>query len=251
MTFAGTGNDLTTLAIAALLIGLSKGGIGGPLPTMLATLMISQRASVATAVALAVPMLMVGDVFAMYTYWGTWDRKHSWALIPGGAVGVGLGLFLLRGLPDRSLRVGLGIAGLVVTGYKIFSHWRGREHYQRRAWHGPLAGLLSGVASAMLNAGGPPITSYLLLQPISPTVFMGTNTLFFAIVNLLKLPGSLAAGVVEPGALVWSLAFCPLVAAGVYLGRFFIARIHPEVFDHIMTAVLVIACVWLIVTAYM
>ena len=251
MTFAGTGNDLTTLAIAALLIGLSKGGIGGPLPTMLATLMISQRASVATAVALAVPMLMVGDVFAMYTYWGTWDRKHSWALIPGGAVGVALGLFLLRGLPDRSLRVGLGVAGLVVTGYKIFSHWRGREHYQRRAWHGPLAGLLSGIASAMLNAGGPPITSYLLLQPITPTVFMGTNTLFFAIVNLLKLPGSLAAGVVEPAALVWSLAFCPLVAAGVYLGRFFIARIHPEVFDHIMTAVLVVACVWLIVTAYL
>jgi len=250
MTF-GVGHDFTILAAAALLIGLSKGGIGGPLPTMLATLMISQRASVATAVALAVPMLMVGYAFALYTYWGTWDRKHSWALIPGGVVGVGAGLFLLRGLPDRSLRVGLGVAGLVVTGYKIFSHWRGREHHQHRSWHGPLAGLLSGTASAMLNAGGPPITSYLLLQPISPTVFMGTNTLFFAIVNLLKLPGSLAAGVVEPAALAWSMVFCPLVALGVYLGRYFIKRIHPEVFDHIMTAILVIACVWLIATAYL
>ncbi len=244
------GPDVTVLAAAATLIGLSKGGIGGPLPTMLATLMISQRVSVATAVALAVPMLMVGDAFALHSYWGTWDRKHSWALIPAGAVGVAIGLFLLRGLPDRSLRVGLGVAGLVVVGYKIFSHWRGREHYQRRVWHGPLAGLLSGAASAMLNAGGPPITSYLLLQPISPTVFMGTNTLFFAIVNLLKLPGSLAAGVVTPSALAWSLAFCPLVAAGVYLGRYVIARIDPVVFDHIMTAVLVVACAWLIATAY-
>ncbi len=242
--------DALTLGGAALLIGLSKGGIGGPLPTMLATLMISQRVSVATAVALAVPMLMVGDAFALYSYWGTWDRRHSWALIPGGAVGVAIGLFLLRGLPDRSLRVGLGVAGLIVTGYKIFSHWRGPEHHQHREWHGPLAGLLSGAASAMLNAGGPPITSYLLLQPITPTVFMGTNTLFFAVINLLKLPGSLAAGVVAPAALVWSLAFCPLVAIGVYLGRFFIARIEPRVFDHIMTAVLVIACVWLIATAY-
>ena len=239
-----------TLCGAALLIGLSKGGIGGPLPTMLATLMISQRVSVATAVALAVPMLMVGDAFALYTYWGTWDRRHSWALIPGGAVGVAIGLFMLRGLPDRSLRVGLGVAGLIVTGYKIFSHWRGPEHHQHREWHGPVAGLLSGAASAMLNAGGPPITSYLLLQPITPTVFMGTNTLFFAVINLLKLPGSLAAGVVKPTALAWSLAFCPLVALGVYLGRFFIARIEPRVFDHIMTAVLVIACVWLIATAY-
>ena len=251
MTFDASGGDLTTLCVAALLIGLSKGGIGGPLPTMLATLMISQRVSVATAVALAVPMLMVGDAFALYSYWGTWDRRHSWALIPGGAIGVGFGLFLLRGLPDSTLRVGLGLAGLVVVGYKIFSHWRGREHYKRRAWHGPLAGLLSGVASAMLNAGGPPITSYLLLQPISPTVFMGTNTLFFAIVNLLKLPGSLAAGVVSVSALAWSLAFCPLVAIGVYLGRWFIARIDAVLFDHIMTAILVIACLWLIATAYM
>lgn len=249
MTF-GAGHDLLILASAALLIGLSKGGIGGPLPTMLATLLISQRTSVATAVALAVPLLMVGDAFALYTYWGTWDRRHARALIPGGVAGVGIGLFLLRGLPDRSLRVGLGIAGLVVTGYKIFSHWRGREHYQRRAWHGPLAGLLSGIASAMLNAGGPPITSYLLLQPITPTAFMGTNTIFFAVVNLLKLPGSLAAGVVEPGALAWSLVFCPLVAAGVYAGRYVIARIHPEIFDHIMTAILVFACVWLVATAY-
>ena len=249
MTF-GSSHDFTTLAAAALLIGLSKGGIGGPLPTMLATLMLSQRASVATAVALAVPLLMVGDAFALYTYWGTWDRKQARALIPAGAIGVGIGLFLLRGLPDRSLRVGLGGAGLVVTGYKIFSHWRGREHHQDRPWHGPLAGLLSGTASAMLNAGGPPITSYLLLQPITPTVFMGTNTLFFAIINLLKLPGSLAAGVVQPAALAWSLLFCPLVAIGVFLGRYVITRIRPDVFDHIMTAILVIACLWLIATAY-
>ncbi len=247
----GAGPDLLTLASAALLIGISKGGLGGPLPTMLATLMLTQRGSVATAVALATPMLMVGDAFAMYSYWRTWDRTHAAALIPSGVVGVMIGLWALRGLPDRTLRVGLGLAGLVVVGYKIFSHWRGREHYQRRAWHGPIAGLLSGVSSGMLNAGGPPITSYLLLQPITPTVFMGTTTLFFAIINLLKVPGSLAAGVVTVPALVWSLAFCPLVALGVYAGRWFIARVHPEVFDRIMTAVLVAACVWLIATAYM
>lgn len=243
--------DAATLAVAALLIGLSKGGLGGPLPTMMATLLLSQRASVATAVALATPMLMVGDAFALYTYWGTWDREHSRALIPAGMVGCIVGLFLLRGLPDRSLRVGLGVAGLIVVGYKIHSHWRGREHYVRQPWHGPLAGLLSGISSGMLNAGGPPITSYLLLQPITPIVFMGTNTIFFAIVNLLKVPGSLAAGVVTGKALAWSLAFCPLVAIGVYLGRYFIARVDAKMFDQIMTAILVFACGWLIVTAYL
>jgi uncharacterized membrane protein YfcA len=249
MTF-GSGSDFTALAAAALLIGISKGGLGGPLPTMLATLMLTQRGSVATAVALATPLLMVGDAFAMYTYWKKWDDTHSRALIPAGVVGVLIGLSLLRGLPDRSARIGLGLAGLVVVGYKIFSHWRGREHYQRRGWHAPLAGLLSGISSGMLNAGGPPITSYLLLQPISPVMFMGITTLFFAVINTLKIPGSLMTGVVTVPALLWSLVFCPLVAVGVYAGRFFIARVHPELFDRIMTAILVFACLWLIVTAY-
>lgn len=247
----GSGHDVTTLAAAALLIGLSKGGLGGPLPTMLATLMLTQRGSVATAVALATPMLMVGDAFAMYTYWRLWDRTHSRSLIPAGVVGVLVGLSLLRGLPDRSLRIGLGLAGLLVVGYKIFTHWRGRHHYQVRPWHAPLAGLLSGISSGMLNAGGPPITSYLLLQPIAPITFMGITTLFFAVINTLKIPGSLMAGVVTVPALLVSLAFCPLVAVGVYAGRFFIARVQPDLFDRLMTAVLVVACVWLVATAYL
>lgn len=244
-------DDAARLAAAALLIGLSKGGFGGPLPTMTATLLLTHDATVATAVALAVPLLMVGDAFAMATYWRTWDRTHAWALIPGGVVGVVIGLALLRGLPDQSLRVGLGLAGLVVVGYKIASHRRGPAHYQRRAWHGPFAGLLSGVASAMLNAGGPPTTSYLLLQRLSPVAFTGTNTLFFTVINILKLPGSLAAGVVSPRALAWSLAFSPGVAVGVYLGRWFVERIDAVTFDRIMTAILVVACVWLIATAYL
>lgn len=243
--------DAVMLGVAALMIGLSKGGLGGPLPPLLATLMLSHRAGVATAVALATPMLMTGDVFALYSYWKTWDTRHVWALVPAGAAGVAIGLFLLRGLPDRSLRVGLGVAGLVVVLYKVRSQWRGRGHYRQRAWHGPVAGLLGGTSSAMLNAGGPAISSYLLLQPISPTVFVGTSTVFFAWINLLKLPGSLAAGVVSPRAVAWSLSMCPLVALGVYLGRRFVTWVDAAVFDQLMTAILVIACVWLIATAYL
>ena len=111
MTF-GSGNDFTALAAAALLIGISKGGLGGPLPTMLATLMLTQRGSVATAVALATPLLMVGDAFAMYTYWGKWDREHSRALIPGGVVGVLIG-FLIGVLPATGATIASFIAYIV------------------------------------------------------------------------------------------------------------------------------------------
>jgi len=239
--------DLVSLCAAALLIGLSKGGVGGALPPVLATLILSERSSVAAAVALATPMLIVGDAIALYTYWRRWAAAHVRALLPAGALGVVVGVFLLRGLPDEVLRRTLGLAGLVIVGYKLYVQWHGPERHVHRAWHGPLAGLLGGTSSAMLNAGGPPIAAYLLLQQLSPVTFTATNTAFFSVVNVLKVPGSLAAGLIPPSALVWSVLTCPLVAVGVALGRRFILWVDPRVFDRIMTAILVVACVWLVV----
>lgn len=240
--------DLLTLCLAAVLIGLSKGGVGGALPPILATLVISERSSVAAAIALSTPMLLVGDAIALWTYWRRWDVRHARMLLPAGAVGVGIGIFLLRGLPDALLRRWLGLAGLIVVGYKLYVQWHGPEHHVHRAWHAPLAGLLGGTSSAMLNAGGPPIAAYLLLQHLSPITFTATNTAFFSVVNVLKVPGSLAAGVISPGALLWPLMVCPLVAAGVLVGRRFILWVDPRLFDQIMTAILVLACVWLVLS---
>lgn len=241
--------DLFTLCIAAALIGLSKGGVGGALPPVLATLILSERSSVAAAVALSTPMLIVGDAIALWTYWRRWDVRHARALLPAGAIGVAIGVFLLRGLPDGLLRLSLGLAGLIVVAYKLYVQWHGAEHHVHRPWHAPLAGLLGGTSSAMLNAGGPPIAAYLLLQHLSPVTFTATNTAFFSVVNMLKVPGSLAAGVISPGALLWSALTCPLVAVGVAIGRRFILWVDPRVFDRLMTGILVVACLWLVVSA--
>lgn len=241
--------DLVTLCIAALLIGLSKGGVGGALPPVLATLVLSERSSVAAAVALSTPMLLTGDAFALWTYWRRWEVAHVRMLLPAGVVGVGVGVYLLQGMPDQVLRLSLGIAGLVVVAYKLFVQWRGADSHVHRPWHAPLAGLLGGTSSAMLNAGGPPVAAYLLLQHLSPVAFTATNTAFFSVVNLLKVPGSLAAGVIAPEALLWPIAACPLVACGVAIGRWFILWVDPRVFDRLMTGILVLACVWLIASA--
>ncbi len=241
--------DVASLCAAALLIGLSKGGVGGALPPVLATLLLSGRSSVAAAVALATPMLIVGDAFALWTFWGRWHVGHVRALLPAGVIGVAAGVYLLRGLPDEVLRLTLGIAGLVVVAYKLYVQWHGTDTHVHRGWHAPLAGLLGGTSSAMLNAGGPPIAAYLLLQHLTPVMFTATNTAFFSVVNLLKVPGSLAAGVVTPGAMLWSVLTCPLVAVGVAVGRRFILWVDPRVFDQLMTAILVLACVWLIASA--
>ena len=80
-------------------------------------------------------------------------------------------------------------------GFKIASDRLASLAYQPRKWHGYFAGWASGFGSTLANVGAPPFTAYLLLQPkMTPRRFVGTTTLFFAVMNLTKVPGFIALG---------------------------------------------------------
>ena len=49
-------------------------------------------------------------------------------------------------------------------------------------------GALAGFTSFISHAGAPPFQVYVMPQNLKPRVFAGTATMFFAAVNLLKLP---------------------------------------------------------------
>ena len=86
----------------------------------------------------------------------------------------------------------------------------------------------------------------MLLQRVPPRPFIGTATLFFAIVNLLKLPGYLSTGILTVeriGSIAWLL---PLVPLGVWLGRKIILQIDPTVFEWLMLVLLAVASLWLL-----
>ena len=151
------------ILIAAIAIGLVKGGIGGPFAGAVILPLLTQRMSVAAAVGVAMPLLIVGDLFAMRFYWREWDARFLRLLLPGAVVGIIAGTLLLVALPDLVLRRLLGITTLTVVFYKVASDSLEQIEYRPRDWHGQLAGMASGFASALANLGGPPITAWLLL----------------------------------------------------------------------------------------
>ncbi len=61
------------IAILGLMIGLAKGGFGGL--GVLLTPLLALVLPVAMAVGVLLPMLMFGDVIALYMYWKQWDLK--------------------------------------------------------------------------------------------------------------------------------------------------------------------------------
>lgn len=247
-------NVIVVVAIACLLIGLSKGGLGGPVPVSLVTPLLSQVMPAGQAVGIALPMLIFADLFALRLYWRTWNTHHLKLMLPTAFIGVLIGSLLLVTLANNGqdiiLRRILGIFTLIVAVYKILNDRLSTVHYQPRRWHGYLVGLASGFGSALANVGAPPFTAYMLLQGLSPQIFIGTTTLFFFIVNTIKLPGVLSSSnVLDLNALAGILWALPLIPLGVWLGRRSLDYINPKTFERLMLVMLVIVSLVLLFSA--
>ena len=97
-------------------------------------------------------------------------------------------------------------------------------------------GATAGVSTMIANAGGPPMSLYLLRTGVSRAGLLGTVALFFLTVNVAKLPFSAGLGLVSADSLHVSLVLLPGMVAGLLLGRLVAHRISGPVFS---TAVLI------------
>ena len=233
-------------ALVALIIGLSKGGLGG-MPGALATPLMALVMPADQAIGLLLPILMLADVFAVALHWRRWNGRLVWLLIPGAVVGVTIGTYFITNAPTRTLQIALGVIVLLFAIYKIFEkRILGLFHYKPRDWQGLVAGTITGFSSALAHTGGPPVSVYLLMQDILPGVFNATAAIFFLILNWIKVPYYWYAGLFN-FQLLWQVAWIlPLVPVGVWLGKQFSNKVNKETFDQVMVALLVIASILLI-----
>ncbi|MBN1147062.1 MAG: sulfite exporter TauE/SafE family protein [Anaerolineales bacterium] len=231
---------IAALALAAFLTGLSKGGLGGTMGVLI-TPMTSLVMPMEQAIGLLLPILMLGDVFALAAHWNRWDRQRIWVLLAGALLGVTLGTFILANLPSLLLRRGLGVLVMIFVTYRLLERRiLGVLHYQARRWHAVLAGSVAGFTSTLAHAGGPPITIYLLMQDLQPSVFVATSVLFFATVNWIKVPYYFYAGLFDFETLLKLAWLAPLVPLGVWLGKRLVERVDKAWFERIIIALLLI-----------
>jgi uncharacterized protein len=232
------------IALLGFMIGFAKGGFGG-LGALL-TPILALVLPVASAVGVLLPMLMVGDVFAVYMYWKEWDLDLVRRMLPAGIVGALAGTFLLSSVSPDGLRIILGIFVLVSVAYKFVSDRIQAIRYEPRPWHAPAAGLLSGVASGMFNSGGPPFNSYLLLQKLKARPFIATTAIYFALLNLIKVPGFLYTGVLNLPVLISLWWVFPFIPVGIWVARVTLTRLSPIAFEWIIILMLIFSSLWLL-----
>jgi uncharacterized membrane protein YfcA len=232
------------VAILGFMIGLAKGGFGG-LGALL-TPILALVLPVAQAVGVLLPMLMFGDVFAVYTYWKEWDFDLVRRMLPAGIIGALAGTFLLTWLSPDGLRIVLGIFVLLLVAYRFLSDRIQAMRYEPRPWHAPAAGFLSGLASGMFNNGGPAFSSYLLLQKLKARPFIATSAIYFALLNLIKVPGFLYTGVLDLPLLLSLWWVFPFIPVGIWVARLTLTRLSPSAFEGVIVVLLIFSSLWLL-----
>ncbi len=222
------------VAIACFLTGLSKGGLGGMMGAII-TPLLALVIPIELAIGLLLPILILGDAFALAAHWRRWDTRRAFVLLSGALIGVTLGTLVLTNVSTLALRRGLGILVLLFVIYRLFEKRIVRSlQYQARNWHGVLAGSISGFTSTLAHAGGPAITIYMLMQNLPPTTFVATTVLFFAILNWIKVPYYLYAGLFDFELQTRLLWLAPLVPLGVWVGKFMVDRIDRIWFERMV-----------------
>ncbi len=233
-------------AFVILLIGLSKGGLGGAAGGA-ATPLLALVMPPELAIGLLLPLLILTDVFAVAAHWGHWDKRLLIYLVPASLIGITLATALITSISSEALKTGLAIFVIIFVIYRLFEkRIQAALTYESRNWHGILAGSVAGFTSTLAHTGGPPITIYLLLQNIPPRTFIATSAIYFAIINWLKVPYYLYAGILHPQQLIEIVWLLPLIPLGVLIGRWLSVRIDKSTFDRLIIVLLVISAVLLL-----
>ncbi len=223
---------------AVLLYGIAKGGFGGAL-AIISVPMMALVMPPTQAAAILLPILVVMDMLVVKTYWGVFDRRALVLLLPGALLGVAIGYFSAEAMNEHYMRILIGLLSLAfgiqsLLGLKSLS---GSEHH---LLSGGLFGTLAGFTSFSIHAGGPPLTMYLMPKQLAPLMFAGTAGMFFAVVNLVKLPPYFLLGQFTGANLLYSLALVPLAPLGVKLGHYLVKRSTPGFYYQVVSVCLVL-----------
>ena len=228
------------LALCALLIGFSKTAIGGM--ALIAVVLTSQVVATKDSTAVVLVMLLVGDLVATWTYRHDVDWRLIVRLIPPVLVGIGAGALFLNWVDGPTLKRTMGVIVLVLL---VIGLWP-----DKLAAHRPSVGMayggLAGFTTMVANGGGPPMNLYLLARKYDKLRFLGTTAWFFFAVNLIKVPFSIAGGILRPDTALLGAVLAPLVLVGTWIGRSTIKRINQATFEKLVTAFVAVAAVYLL-----
>jgi uncharacterized protein len=258
--------DLSLLAAAAALVGLSKTALPGAGTIAVAVFAAVLPARSSTGALLV--LLIVGDLFAVWSYHAHADWATLRRMVPAVLAGIGVGALFLAIADDAAVRRVIGLILLVLVAVTLVRR-AGARRRERRTGAGPETGagdtagatitpgpgrrvetgaygVLAGFTTMVANAGGPVMSLYFLASRFSINQFLGTAAWFFLAVNLAKTPFSISLGLISAGSLRLDLVLAPAVVVGALIGRHLARRLNQRLFDGLVLTLTILSASYLL-----
>ena len=265
-----TATSWILLMVVAALCGIAKTALPGAATIAVALCTAVLPAKESTGAILL--MLMTGDLLAVWSYRHDADFRMLRRLVPAVLAGVGAGALFLHLASDSSTRRLIGIVLLLLVAITLLQRRAaGRSRVPTRSPIPPIAppasgasgapealgasaapatggraarlvyGSLAGFTTMVANAGGPVTSMYFLACRYPVKAFLGTTAWFFFLVNLVKLPFSVSAGLVNATTLSLTGIAAPAVIASALAGRRLAERMDQRVFEPIIIALTIVS----------
>ncbi|MEM7382265.1 MAG: sulfite exporter TauE/SafE family protein [Bacteroidota bacterium] len=172
--------------VASFILGISKSGIKGIAVIIVTLMALAFGARESTG--LIVPMLVVGDLFAVFYY----NRHTRWNYIlkflPWMVLGLLIGVLIGRDLPEKTFKVCMVV--IILTTVLMMAWWdlRKTKTVPTHWAFASFMGLMAGITTMIGNLAGAFSNVYFLAMRLPKNEFIGTAAWLFLIINVLKLP---------------------------------------------------------------
>ncbi len=233
--------------LAALAVGLAKAGISGIVMVVIPLLAGIFGGKESTGVLL--PMLITGDIFAVWYYHRHADWKNIKKLLPWTLTGIALGAVTGTYINDSQFKMLIGILILICLILLIYLGKKGDESIvPKKPYISIISGVIAGFATMIGNAAGPIFSIYLLASGFKKNKFMGTTAWFFFIVNITKLPLQIFVweNITGHTALI-TLSMLPFIAIGALIGFKIVKIINEKPFRYLILCMTAISAIRLLI----
>ena len=171
---------------ATFVIGVSKAGIKGIAIITVTLMALAFGAKESTG--LIVPLLIVGDIFAVIYYNRHTQWKYIVRFLPWMMAGVLIGVLIGKDLDEKTFKYGMAI---IILGSVVMMYWWDKRPSKTVPTHWVFAGfmgIMAGITTMIGNLAGAFSNIFFLAMRLPKNEFIGTAAWLFFILNVFKLP---------------------------------------------------------------
>ena len=227
---------------AAFFIGVSKAGIKGIGFGIVALMAYAYGAKASTG--LIVPLLIVGDVLAVIYYNRQTQWKYLAKFLPATVLGVLLGVWFGKDLPEEKFRLAMGIIILASGIIMLYRELRKNKTFPNNWFFAGSLGVASGFTTMVGNLAGGFSNLFFLATQLPKNQFIATSAWLFMIINIFKLPFHIFSWkTVTMESFKIDLMLIPLIFVGFYIGLKLVGKFSEKGFRYFIIGVIIFSAV--------